>query len=151
MLVVLRIRSNTRITAADLHANRKNAASLRNESVLRDRPRQVASHQNLATALIEHGPMTVLCYESALRIQIEIACPREILLAIVAADVKESRAVDGQVEVVARVFELTAGVVGLDVDDLHAAADIVERTVARLQHYASVFAVHGKPMAAPAG
>ena len=57
--------------------------------------------------------MAVLRHQPALRVEREIAGPRQILLAVVAADMEETLAVDRQVEVVARSLQLARRVVGL--------------------------------------
>ena len=75
--------------------------------------RHVARQHDFAALLIEHGPMAVLRHQPALRIEREVAGARQILLAVVAANVKEALAVDRQVEVVARVLQLAYRVVGL--------------------------------------
>ena len=66
---------------------------------------QLGVEHDLAARLIEHRPMAVLRDQPALRIEREVAGPRQVLLAVVAADVKETLAVDRQVEVVARVLQ----------------------------------------------
>ena len=95
------------------HAEGVDRARLRDESVLRNRPRHARDERDFAALLVEHGPLAVLRDEPALRIEREIAGPRQILLAVVAADVKEAIAGDRQVEVVARALELARREVGL--------------------------------------